>query len=74
MPPESPMSVFSCLEGFCHAKKGHLLNDFLGSYKDHAGQILDEDVGSGDGNNDSYSIEDIDMPSKLEKEDSNKDE
>ena len=51
----------------CHAKKGHLLNDFLGSYEDHPGQILDEDVGSGDVNNDSYSIEDIDMHSKLEK-------
>ena len=44
-------------------QKGHLLNDlFLGSYKDHPGQILDEDVvGSGNGNNASYSIEDIDI-------------
>ena len=57
-----------------HGKKGHVLNEFLGSYipkslEDYLGQILDEDedVGSGDSNNDSGGIEDIDMHSKIEK-------
>ena len=55
-----------------HGKKGHVLNEFLGSYipkslEDHLGQILDEGVGSGDGNNDSDGTEDIDMHSKIEK-------